>query len=78
MAKKRIEFTTRKTPRGCTVTMTWPSGRVRTKRFRDGYAYSEISAMRWIRYQIDVIEEMSHLGGNEMPGVFINDEEVAK
>jgi len=47
-----IRFVTRKTPRGCTVTMTTPM-RTQTKRFRSGYACPELSAKRWIREQID-------------------------
>jgi hypothetical protein len=46
-----IRFTTRRTPRGCTVTMTTPV-RTQTKRFRSGYACSELSAKRWIMEQI--------------------------
>jgi len=51
-----IRFTTRLTPHGCTVTMTTPV-RTRTKRFRNGYGCSEISARRWIKEQIDGYRE---------------------
>lgn len=47
-----IRFTTRTTARGCAVTMTTPV-RKKTKRFRSGYACSELSAKRWIMEQIE-------------------------
>jgi hypothetical protein len=51
-----IRFTTRVTPNGCTVTMVTPV-RTRTKRFRNSYGCSEISARRWIKEQIDGYRE---------------------
>jgi hypothetical protein len=51
-----IRFTTRTTPCGCTVTMETPF-RKKVKRFRRGYACSEISATRWIREQIKGYQE---------------------
>ncbi len=51
-----IRFTTRLTRCGCTVNMVTPV-RTQVKRFRRGYACSEISAKRWIREQIEGYRE---------------------
>jgi hypothetical protein len=72
-----IRFTTRLTPCSCTVTMTTPM-RTQTKRFRKGYACSELSAKRWIEEQIDAYREYAEIcksAGRETPKrlFFIND-----
>lgn len=72
---KTITFTTRKTPNGCTATVIWQSGRTQTKRFRNGYACSELSAKKWINEQIATIEEMCITQELEKPNVIINGEE---
>lgn len=69
---KQIHFTTRETPRGCTVEVTWPSGRKQSKRFRNGYAHSTLSAEKWIAEQIGVVKEFVEIEGWDRPEIFIN------
>jgi len=57
VSDQRFEFTIRKTPRGATATMSSPKGRVQAKRFRDGLASAEYSAITWINQQIASIRE---------------------
>jgi len=74
---KVIKFETRKTPRGCTVTRTGPR-HVRTKRFRDGYAHSTLSAQKWIREEINCILEAVAVDGLVMPDIYVDEKLVTQ
>jgi len=54
---KTFIFGIRETPRGAVAWMQSPSGNLREKRFRNGYAAAKISAQNWIDRQIGVLEE---------------------
>jgi hypothetical protein len=68
---KVFKFETRETPKGCTVVRIGPR-HTRTKRFRNGYAHSTISAKRWIAEEIACILEMVDIDGYPMPEIYVN------
>lgn len=70
------EFDTRDTDYECHVCMTSPSGHVRRKRFRNGYASARLSAKSWIASQIKDIETECKLSGRECPQIFVDGQQV--
>jgi hypothetical protein len=71
-----VRFYTKLTPCGCTVEHVSRGGRTKTKRFRNGYASSELSAAAWIREQVNSLVDFITSEDLEMPAIEINGEAI--
>lgn len=70
------QFDTRDTDHECHVCVTSPSGHVRRKRFRNGYASAGLSARAWIASNIQDIETECTLSNRPCPDIYVDGVQV--